>query len=246
MPGYVVGEELIVCQGTVGVSTHNTSVDTPRGLSLEDLEEHKETLVPKRFIKYLKKYGRHPSAELYDRCMQQRRILGPNCLKKSNLTFRDVMVSLLASRPRFISLTMLFGTRSSIYQVGGAYHGLMDWFAIRPTIEMKKYLVRMDLAYSIPNEPRTKFFNVHQSLMVLNIVGFRLKLSFKIQSMVLEDAIRSFTMRKHHISKRREMLHLNSLIFTRTDHRRMCLNSKCISQELIWSSSTPISVGSIM
>lgn len=98
-----MGEELIVCQGTVGISTHNTSVDTPTGLSLEDLEEHAETFVPKRFIRFLKKYGKHPHAELYDKCMQQRRILGPNCLKKSNLTFQDVMVALLAARPWYVS-----------------------------------------------------------------------------------------------------------------------------------------------
>lgn len=152
VPESVVGQEILLCVGPLEIAMWPRSVDVPTDQELTD-EDNGQNITIVNFVNALQLLG-YSGAELNPKCASTKKALKPGCLKYSHITLEDVLIAIFASRPLFFSICGMFGARVGINTPGGAYENLWMWKqCIIPTFQMKKHLVRLDLAYSIPQNP---------------------------------------------------------------------------------------------
>ena len=149
VPQEVVGQEILVCIGTIEIAMWSKSVDIPMDQQLID-EVAGYRLTPVKLVQALKYLG-YSGAELNPKCAATRKALKHDCLKYSHITLEKMLVAIFATRPRYLSIAGKFGARVDINTPDGAYENFWMWKNYKPPeFYIEKHLVRLDLAYNIP------------------------------------------------------------------------------------------------
>lgn len=149
VPQEVVGQEILVCIGSLEIAMWAKSVDIPMHQQMID-EQAGFRLTPVRLVKALKYLG-YSGAELNPKCAATKKALKHDCLKYSHITLEKMLIAIFATRPRYLSIVGKFGARVDINMKDGAYENFWMWkHYTPPEFDIEKHLVRLDLAYNIP------------------------------------------------------------------------------------------------
>jgi len=168
VPAFCDAGEYIICCGAVEIAMSLKCTDIGSGTSAEDYNRDELTVI--RFVKALQQMG-YIAAKLNPSWASTHFVLKPGCLDKTHLKLCDVLVAIMAARPRVVSLVMFVGGKLPIHMendVDGlfmgncqrAYEYFWDWrdWLYNPESEFARqgggrfYVVRCDMAVNLPRQ----------------------------------------------------------------------------------------------